>query len=106
MKMKEELSNLMEKGIVVEDREPAEWLSPIVIVDKPDGSVQICLDPKYLNSQLVRAQCHIPTTTEIFSRVNGSKYFSTVDARQSFHQIMLDEKSSRLTCFVTPFGKY
>ena len=104
--LKSELDSLVSQGVIVADDSPSEWLTPIVLVAKPDGSTRICLDPQYLNTQLIRAQCHIPTMTEIFADVSGSKYFSCLDAKQGFHQVVLEEESSRLFCFVTPFGKY
>lgn len=47
----------------------------------------------------------LSTTEEIFSGIVGSCYFSTLDARQDFYQVPLDEKSSRLAGFLTPYGK-
>lgn len=35
----------------------------------------------------------------------GAKYFSTLDATQGFLQIKLDEESSKLCTFGTPFGR-
>lgn len=105
-KLKAELDRQEEVGVICKDTGPTEWLSPLVIVNKPNGNIRLCLDPQYLNSQLVRAQCNIPTTSEIFSRVTGSKVFSSLDAKNGFHQIGLDNTSSKLTSFVTPFGKY
>jgi len=105
-KLKAELDDLLDSGVIVKDDSPAEWVSPLVIVNKPNGKVRLCLDPQYLNTQLVRSQCAISTTTEIFARISGSKYFSTLDARQGFHQIELDLESSKLTSFITPYGKY
>lgn len=84
---------------------PSVWLSPSVIVRKPDGNIILCLDPQHFNSQLIRTQCSMSTTTEIFSRLQGPKFFSCLDGRQGFYQIPLTYESSRLTCFVTPFGK-
>lgn len=105
-KLRQELDSLENKGIICRDNEPAEWLSPIVIVNKPNGDIRICLNPQHLNSQLVRSHCMLPTTEEIFSRIAGSCCFSTLDARQGFHQVPLDEKSSKLVGFLTPYGKY
>jgi hypothetical protein len=106
LSLKAELDSLVSQGVIVPDSEPSEWLCPLVLVAKPNGSTRICLDPAYLNTQLIRSQCHIPTATEIFANVHGSRFFSCLDAKQGFHQICLDEQSSRLFCFVTPFGKY
>lgn len=104
--LKRELDKLVKLGVIVRDTNPSQWMSPLVIVNKPNGDVRLCLDPHNLNQNLIRAQCAIPTTTEIFSKVSGSKYFTTLDANQSFHQIPLTETSSMLTSFLTPYGKF
>ena len=36
----------------------------------------------------------------------GARYFSTIDARSGYWQILLDEESSKLTTFNTPFGRF
>ncbi|KAF6038468.1 hypothetical protein EB796_003223 [Bugula neritina] len=105
-KLKRELDSLEKTGIICKDNEPAEWLSPIVVVNKPNGAIRICLNPQHLNSQLVRSHCMLPTTEEIFSCIAGSCCFSTLDAKQGFHQVPLDDKSSKLVGFLTPYGKY
>ena len=105
-KLKKELDKLVSQGVIVKDTSPTQWLCPLVLVHKPSGDLRLVLDPQYLNTQLVRAPCAIPTTTEIFSKLSGSKYFSTLDAKSSFHQIPLDDESSKLLSFVTPFGKF
>lgn len=48
----------------------------------------------------------LDTATEILARVGDSKFFTSFDATQDFHQISLAQELSRLTYFVTPFGKY
>ena len=105
-KLKVELDKLVKSEVIVKDTTPVQWLSPLVLVDKPNGDLRLCLDPHYLNTQVVRAQCAIPTTPEIFSRISGSKYFTALDAKQGFHQIPLDSESSKLTSFITPYGKF
>ena len=43
---------------------------------------------------------------DIFSKLNGSKYFSTLDLRAGYHHIPLDKSSIPKTAFNSPFGKY
>ena len=43
---------------------------------------------------------------DIATRLNGSKYFSKLDANMGYYQIKLTEGSSHLTTFNTPFGRY
>ena len=46
------------------------------------------------------------TFQEITTRLSGAKIFSVFDASNGFCQIELDEESSILTTFNTPFGRY
>lgn len=54
----------------------------------------------------MHSPCLLPTQTQIFASVANSKVFSSLDGKQGFHQLEIDHESSRLTCFLTPFGKF
>ena len=43
---------------------------------------------------------------DIFSQLNGTNYFSTLDLQAGYHHIPLDEASIPKTAFTLPFGKY
>ena len=43
---------------------------------------------------------------DIFSKLNGAKYFSTLDLWAGCHHIPLDKSSTPKTVFNSPFGKY
>ena len=92
--------------VVVKVDKPTEWVHNPVIVEKTNGKLRICLDPRELNKYLKREHFQLPTWEEIASRLAGAKYFSKLDANQGYWQITLDEESSRLTTFNTPFGRY
>ncbi|GFO35007.1 Pol polyprotein [Plakobranchus ocellatus] len=97
----------MEKsGIIEKTEEPTDWCAPIVPVPKPNGQVRICVDYKRLNRQIKRPNHMIPILEDIAPKMVGAKFFSTLDAAGGFHQIALDEKSSYLTTFITPYGRY
>ena len=40
------------------------------------------------------------------SKLNGAKYFSTLDLRAGYHHIPLDKSSTPKTAFNSPFQKY
>ena len=40
------------------------------------------------------------------SKLNGAKYFSSLNLHAGYHHIPLDEDSSPKTAFTSPFGKY
>ena len=43
---------------------------------------------------------------DIFSELNGAKYFSTLDLQAGYHHIPLEKSSIPKTAFNSPFGKY
>ena len=48
----------------------------------------------------------MPKVKDIFSKLNGSKYFTMLDLRAGYHHISLDKSSIPKTDFNLPFGKY
>ena len=48
----------------------------------------------------------MPIVEDIFSKLNGAKYFSILDLRAGYHRIPLDKSSIPETAFNSPFGKY
>ena len=105
-KLKETL-DIMERGDIISPvTEPTKWVNSIVIVPKKDGSLRLCLDPKELNSCVQREHYPLPTIEDVASRLHGAKLFSIMDVKCGFHHLPLDEESSYLTTFNTPFGRY
>ena len=105
-KVAAELQRLEEIGVITPVTEPSSWVSALLVVAKPDGRIRICIDPKPLNRALKRAHYRMPTIDDILPQLAGAKIFSTVDAKDGFWQLQLDDESSRLTTFETPFGRY
>ena len=77
----------------------------MVVVAKP-GKIRICLDPQDLNKVIQRPKYQMPTLEELLPKLCKAKIFSTLDAKDGFYQISLDQASSKLTTFWTPFGCY
>lgn len=97
----------MEKANVIEkELEYTPWTSNIVIVKKNNNKLRICIDPRKLNEALRDVKYQLPTVEEILTELAGAKVFSILDAKNGFWQLELDEPSSKLTTFWTPFGKY
>ena len=106
LKVKAKLNEMVHQEIIAPVSEPTDWVGSMVTVLKEDGSVRICLDASELNQVIQREYYTMPTEQEISSRLAGAKKFSKFDTRHGFHHIRLDEESSRLCTFNTPFGRY
>lgn len=78
-RLKRKLDSLEKNGIIEKVSEPSEWVSNIVIIEKPDKSLRICLDPQDLNKG-VRKDCYlIPNINELFAKLDGKEFFSVLD---------------------------
>ncbi|XP_022780597.1 uncharacterized protein K02A2.6-like [Stylophora pistillata] len=78
----------------------------MVVVPKPNDALRIRLDPKDLNRALQRENYPLPTIEEVASRLHRAKVFTVLDVACGFWHVALDEQSSFLTTFNTPFGRY
>ena len=85
---------------------PTCWVSPLVVVPKPDSDVRICVDMRRANQAIIRERQPIPTVEEVLQDLNGSTVFSRVDLTWGFHQILLAEERRHVTTFVTHCGLY
>lgn len=101
-----ELKQLQENGIIAPVTEPTAWLSALLVVSKAQGGVRLCIDPKPLNRALMRDHYSMPTIDDILPDLTKAKCFTTVDTKNAFWHLELDEPSSFLTSFQTPFGKF
>eukprot|EP00731_Ephydatia_muelleri_P019632 Em0012g457a len=98
----------MEKaGIIKKVEEPTDWISSMTVVWKADKrQIRICLDPRNLNKAIKRNHFNMPTIDDVLPRLDGAKVFSILDAKDGFLHIHLTEKSSYLTTFWGPNGRY
>ena len=105
-KLKEELEGLQDLGIIVKVLELTPWVSSLVTAQKPNGKLRVCIDPKDLNQALRRSHYPTPTIDDILPELGMAKVFSTVDVKNGFWHVELDDESSRLTTFNSPIGRF
>ena len=78
----------------------------MVVMPKQNGNLRICLDPKDLNCAVLREHYPLPTIEDIATSLHGAKVFTILDVRSGFWHISLDEESSKIMTFNTPFCRY
>ena len=94
----EKLKNMVNKGIISES-EGSPYNSPIHLVRKKNGSYRITIDLRNLNSKLKDNKYPLPNLMDLLERLQGSEYFSSIDFRSGFFNLVLDEASRPLTAF-------
>jgi hypothetical protein len=100
-----ELDGMLRAG-VIEPVDCSDWASPLVPINKPDGSLRICADYKTtLNPHLLVDRYPLPKIEDVLVNLNGNMYFSKIDLSQAYNQIELDE-SKRYTVVNTHRGLF
>ena len=106
--LKDELKRMQSLSVIEEVTQPTEWVSPMVVVSKQSGDVRICVDYVHLNRSVKRE--HITNFPqlheELCAKMQGAKFFTSLDAASGFWQIILADESSELTTFLTPYGRF
>ena len=105
-KVRSELNRLTELGVLIPVDEPTEWVSQIAIQEKKYGKIRLCIDPRPLNKALKRERYTLPVIDDILPSLANAKIFPQVDLTSGYWHCQLDNESSMLTTFQTPFGRY
>lgn len=105
-KLKKTLMEMERLEVITKQDQPTDWVNSLLVVEKKDGSLRLCLDPRDLNKAIKREHYRIPTCEDVLAKLSGKSVFTVIDMKDGFWQIKLDESSSRLCTFNTPFGRY
>ncbi|XP_071635047.1 uncharacterized protein [Temnothorax longispinosus] len=92
------------KGIARPSR--SEYASPIVLVKKKNGEPRLCVDYRRLNRKIVRDRYPLPLVEDQLDRLARAKVFCTLDLKDGFFHVPIDEPSIHYTSFVTPDGQF
>lgn len=104
--LKHTLHDLEKREVIKPVKEPTEWVNSLVATKKKNGSLRVCLDPCNLNEAVKRQHFSIPTPEDVRSKLAGKTIFTILDEKDGYWQIKLDEPSSKLCTFNTPWGRY
>ena len=105
-RVNKELKRLCDEGIIRPVTQPTDWLSDILVEEKPNSKLRICIDPSQtINKAIKRPKYTIPMIEEKLPLLTKAKVFTIVDVSEAFHTIVLDELSL-LTTFQGPNGRY
>ena len=83
----EMLVDMEDRGII--EKSTSAWLSPIVLVNKSDGSKRMCLDYRQVNTHLCTDIYPLPRLDELVEQAAGQKYYVTLDMREAIFRSCL-----------------
>ena len=64
-----DFDKMLNLRIIVPVNEPNEWVNQLVVTEKPNGKLRICLDPSDLNEAILREQYEMPTAEQLYSEM-------------------------------------
>ena len=46
-RLKDELTRLEKASVIIKEEEPTDWVSSLVVTEKPNGKLRVCIDPQH-----------------------------------------------------------
>lgn len=102
--VKTHIRELVEQDIAKPSCSP--YASPIVVVQKKDGSIRLCVDYRQLNAKTRKDAFPLPRIEETLDALSGAKWFSTLDLASGYNQVSVAPQDREKTAFCTPFGLF
>jgi hypothetical protein len=81
--LKKQHKKLLEQGFVRPSASP--WGSPVLFVEKKDGTKRMCIDYRTLNSMTIKNKYPLPRIEDLLDRLKKAKFFSKIDLRSGYH---------------------
>ena len=96
-----EIQNLLAKGVITKcERETDEYISPIFIRQKPDGSRRLILNLKNLNEDMPYTHFKMKTLQSVLSLITPGCYLLSLDLKDAYHSVPIHLNHTKFLKFI------
>ncbi|XP_062558085.1 uncharacterized protein LOC134222960 [Armigeres subalbatus] len=98
------VQEMLSNGIIRESESP--YSSRVVLTRKKSGEYRLCVNFKPLNKLVERNHFPLPIIEDQISKLQGRKYFTSLDMKNGFYHVDIAENSKKYLSFVTEEGQF
>ncbi|CAF4675558.1 unnamed protein product [Rotaria sp. Silwood2] len=100
----QEIDKMLKSGIIIPSNSP--WSSPAILLKKPNDEFRFIVDYRKLNSITRKDSYPQPTTEELLQRLGGHTWFTKLDLKSGYFQVLIQDRDKEKTDFCTQDGLY
>ena len=99
------INKQLEEGIITPSR--SEWSAPIILIPKKDtNKFRLVVDHRGLNKALRKDSYPLPRIHDLLDDLKGAKVYTTLDMKDSYHQIAIHPEDRHKTAFICREGLF
>jgi hypothetical protein len=83
-----------------------DWISNLVLMNKKQGTIHVCVDYRYINKACPKDNFPTPFVYQIVNDCAGSEIFSLMDGFSKYNQINIVPEDQHKTAFIFPWGTF
>ena len=77
----------------------SEWVLPVVLVNKKDGTVRFCVNYRRVNAASTAETYPLPRIDDIIDQIGRVQYLTTIDLMKGYWQVPVASEDHHKTAF-------
>ncbi|WVZ69878.1 LOW QUALITY PROTEIN: hypothetical protein U9M48_018599 [Paspalum notatum var. saurae] len=102
--IEKQVQEMLDSGVIQPSSSP--FCSLVLLVKKKDHSWRFCVDYRHLNALTVKTKYPVSIIDELLDELGQASWFSSLDLRAGYHQVLLKPGEEFKTTFQTHSGHY